>query len=256
MKLAFVRDAYREFRPRLPGVLLVSVIHCVPIYALTWYFSVIDDLPARISMSLLVAMLPVAELLSEPRPLKSRGDQFWISVFFVLALLLVASHEFNWQRLAGNAAISVLILPYAWLVWKLMHRNWLLLTGLMLALALTMVYWTAALAGDDSWLDLLLLPLPVVILGGIIWAPVAWQILDTARQRKDCPLSGPGMQALAMTILFLPVIVVTVAVPGMLGLSPAWSAVSLTIAGVLLSAVVSEPLRRFLLRWGKLEPKP
>ena len=64
------------------------------------------------------------------------------------------------------------------------------------------------------------------------------------------------MQALAMAFLFLPVIVVAVAVPGMLDLNTAWSAVSLTIVGVLLSAVVSEPLRRFLVRWGKLEPMP
>ena len=200
-------------------------------------------------------MLPVAELLSEPRPLKSRGEQFWLAVFFGLALLLVASHEFKWHGLAGNTAVSLLTLPYAWLVWKLMRHSWLLLTGLMLALALMMVYWAAALAGDDSWFDLLLLPLPVVMLGGIIWAPVARQIWDTAGRRKDCPLSGPGMQALAMAILFLPVIVVAVAVPGMFDLSPAWSAVSLTIAGVLLSAVVSEPLRRFLLEWGELVPQ-
>ena len=256
MKLAFVRNAYKEFRPRLPGALLVSVIHCVPIYALTWYFNAIDDLSARISISLLVAMLPVVELLSEPRPLKSRGEQFWIAAFFVLALLLVASDEFNWHGLAGNAAVSLVILPYGWLVWKLMRHNWLLFTGLMLSLALMMIYWTAALAGDDNWFDLLLLPLPVVVFGGIIWAPVAWQTLDTARRRRDCPLSGPGMQALAMAFLFLPVIVVAVAVPGMLDLSPAWSAASLTIVGVLLSSLVAEPLRRFLLRWGKLEPKP
>ena len=249
-----IRLRFSRIRPRLPGVFLVSVIHCVPIYAFTWYFSVIDDLSARISISLLVAMLPVAELLSGPRPLKSRGEQFWLAAFFALALLLVASDEFKWHGLAGNAAISLLILPYGWLVWKLMRHNLLLLTGLMLALALTMIYWTAALAGNDSWLDLLLLPIPVVIIGGIIWAPVAWQILDTARRRRDCPLSGPGMQALAMAILFLPVIVVAVAVPGMLDLSPAWSAVSLTIVGVLLSSVVSDPLRRFLLEWGDLVP--
>ena len=254
MKLTFVRDAYKTHRPRLPGVFLVSVIHCVPIYAMTWCFSLIDDLSARVSISLLVTMLPVAEILSEPRPLKSRGEQFWLALFFALALLLVASHEFNWHGLTGNAAISLLILSYGWLVWKLMRHNWLLLTGLMLALALMMIYWTAALAGNDSWLDLLLLPLPVVIIGGVIWTPVAWQILDTAGRRRDCPLSGPGMQALAMAILFLPVIVVAVAVPGMLDLSPAWSAVSLTIVGVLLSSVVSDPLRRFLLEWGDLVP--
>ena len=255
MKLTFARDAYTKFRPRLPGVFLVSVIHCVPIYAFTWYFSLIDDLSARISLSLLVTLLPVAELLSKSR-LRSRWEKFWLAAFFWLALLLVASHEFKWQRLAGHTAILMLALPYAWLVWKLMRHNWLLLTGLMISLALMMVYWTAALAGEDSWLDLLLLPLPVVIIGGVIWAPVAWQVLDTAKLRKDRPLSGPGMQALAMAVLFLPVIVVAVAVPGMLDLSPAWSAVSLTIVGVLLSSVVADPLRRFLLEWGNLAPNP
>ena len=254
MKFTFVSKVHEHIRPRLAGILLVTLFHCVPIYAFTWYFSLIEDLSARISMSLLVGMLPVTELLSEPRPLKSREDQFWLAAFFWLALLLVASHEFKWHGLAGNTAFSVLTLPYAWLVWKLMRHSWLLLTGLMLALVLMMVYWTAALAGEDSWFDLLLLPLPVVVLGGIIWAPVAWQILDGARRRKNRRLSGPGMQALAMAILFLPVIVVAVAVPGMLDLSPAWSAVSLTIAGVLLIAVVSEPLRRFLLEWGELIP--
>lgn len=256
MKFTFVRDAYRALRPRLLGFLLVSVIHCAPIYALTWYFSVIDDLLARVLMSLLVTLLPVAELLSKPRCFrwKSRKEQYWLAGFFVLALLVVASHEFKWQRLAGNTTMLVIVLPYAWLVWQLMRHSWLLLTGLMLALVLMMVYWTAALAGDDGWLDLLLLPLPVVIIGGVIWAPVAWQVLVTARRRQYRPLGGPGMQALAMATLFLPVIVVAVAVPGMLDLNPAWSAVSLTIVGVLLSSVVAEPLRRFLLRWGKLEP--
>ena len=252
MKLTFVRDACRELRPRLHGVILVSLIHCVPIYAFTWYFSLIDDLSARISISLLVTMLPVLELIYELRHLKSRVEQYWLALFFALALLLVASHEFKWHGWAGNTAVSLLMLPYGWLVWKLMRHGWLLLTGLILALVLMMVYWTAALAGDDSWFDLLLLPLPVVLLGEIIWAPVAWQILDIARRRKGCPLSGPGMQALAMAILFLPVIIVAVAVPGMLDLSPAWSAVFLTIVGVLLSSVVSDPLRRFLLKWGDL----
>ena len=137
-----------------------------------------------------------------------------------------------------------------------MRGSGLLQMALVLAVALTLVYWTAALAYDGGWLDLLLLPVPFVIFGGIIWAPLARKILDVAERRKDCPLSGPGMQALAMVTLFLPVIIIAVAVPRMLDLSQAWSAVSLTIAGVLLSTVVAAPLRLFLLRWGKLEPMP
>ena len=205
MNPTFVSKAHKHIRPRLPGVILVSVIHCVPIYVMIWYFSLIDDMSARISISLLVAMLPVAELLPEPRPLKSRGEQYWLALFFGLGLLLVASHEFNWHGWAMNAAVSVTALPYGWLVWKLMRRSWLLLTALMLALALMMAYWAAALAGDDDWFGLLLLPLLVVLLGGIIWAPAVRQLLDSARLCKDRPMSGPGMQALAMFMLFLPV---------------------------------------------------
>ena len=110
MRLTFARDAYRNYRPNFPGVLLVSVIHCAPIYAFTWYFSVIDDLSARISISLLVAMLPVEELLSEPRPWKKRGEQFWIAAFFMLALLLAAVDEFDWHGLAINVVSAILIL--------------------------------------------------------------------------------------------------------------------------------------------------
>lgn len=132
----------------------------------------------------------------------------------------------------------------------------MLLTGLLLALALMMIYWTAALVETDSPIELLLLPLPTVIFGGVFWTPVAWWILDIAKRRKDRKVSGPGTQALAMATLFLPVILVAVAIPGMLGFKDIWTAVSLTIVGVLLSAVVSEPLRRFLLEWGNLLPDP
>ena len=66
---------------------------------------------------------------------------------------------------------------------------------------------------------------------------------------KNRRVGGPGMRALAMVFLFFPVMLVAMAAPGTLGLSSTWSAVSLTLMGVLLSAVISEPLRRFLLEW-------
>ena len=40
----------------------------------------------------------------------------------------------------------------------------------------------------------------------------------------------------------------------MLEFSDIWPAVSLTLVGVLLSAVVADPLRRFLLEWAHLSP--
>ena len=177
-----------------------------------------------------------------------------MAAFVALVVLLGAAYKFDWHRVALNTGLLLAVIPYAWVVWKLMGRKWLLLAGLMLALAVMMIFWTAALIRYEDSLDLLLLPLPVVLLGGIVWTPVARWILEIAGRWKYRRVGGPGMQALAMASLFLPAILVAVYMPLALGLGSAWLAVSLTLVGVLLSAVIAEPLRRFLLEWGNLMP--
>ena len=250
------KKAYQAIRPRITGILLDLAIYCAPVYLLTWYSSLFEDLSLRIFVSLLVALAPVTELFSQPRPLKSRGDLLAFAVFIVPVLLLVAGQKFDWHILRLNAAMALAVLPWVWLVWLLLDRNWLLATGLMLALAVMTIYWAAALIQfDESW-ALLLLPVPTIMFGGVFWVPPARWVLGWARRSKHCRMRGPGTQALAMATLFFPVILVAVVVPGMLELSQAWSAVSLTIVGVLLSAVIADPLRRFLLEWGHLSPKP
>ena len=239
---------------RLPGIFLVSLIYCVPVYLLAWYFELIDGLYGRIMVTLLVTILPVAEVLSPPRPLKSKGELFLGLLILVPATLLATGDKFNVTILAANAAMFLAILPWGWFVWLLTGRSWFLFAGLLFALPVMMVYWITALLKTVEPLELLLVPLLLVLAGGVFWAPAARWIVYVAKRRKDCRISGPGMQAVAMSILFVPVILVLVVFPGMLELSPVWSAVSLTVVGVLLSAVVSEPLRRCLLEWGQLSP--
>ena len=65
----------------------------------------------------------------------------------------------------------------------------------MLALVVLMIYWIAALKQTDDSLELLLLPLPVVILGGLFWAPLARWIWEIAKRRKGCRIGGPGMHS-------------------------------------------------------------
>ena len=247
----------KYIRPRFTGVFLSALACCVPVYVLTWYFYLFEDLYVSITMSLLVAAVPVTELLSPPRSWKLRGDLFGILLFFVIANLLVAGDKYNWYVLRTNAAIALVFPPGGWLLWKLIGRNWLLLTALTLALAVMMIYWIAALLETGGQLALLLLlPLPFGIFIGVLWAPLAMWVWKAAKERKYRRVSGPGMQAVAMVFLFLPAILTAFFVPGMLELSQAWSTVSLAIAGILLSAVVSEPLRRFLLELGNLSPEP
>ena len=123
MKHAIFGQAHEYIRPRLAGVFLVSVVYGVPVYALTWYSGLIADLSVRLLLSVLVAMIPVAELLSAPRPLKSRGDMLLFALFIVPVSLFAIGHKFNLRVLSSNAAMLVAVLPYCWLVWLLMGRS-------------------------------------------------------------------------------------------------------------------------------------
>ena len=248
------RRSYRFMRCRLSRLFFFVTACCTVVTGLIWYFALFDDLQVRIFMSLVIVLIPMFDFQPPPRTWASREELLWFSSFVALTVLLVAGDKFAWAGVAINALILLVALPYGWMVWKLMRRNWLLLTGLILALAAMMIFWTAALVRDDDSMEALLLPLPLVLFFGVAWTPVAWRALDIAGRWKNRRVGGPGMRALAMVILFFPVILVAMAVPGMLGLSSTWSAVSLTLVGVLLSAVISEPLRRFLLEWGNLMP--
>ena len=87
MKLAIFNRAYEFIRPRLTRVFLVSVVYGVPVYALTWYSGLFDDLSVRLLLSVLVAMMPVEELLSAPKPWKWRGDPLFFALFIVFVYL-------------------------------------------------------------------------------------------------------------------------------------------------------------------------
>lgn len=250
--IAWVRG---EIRPRITAYFLVIAFCCGAVNMITWYFGLVDDRSARITLSILTALVLALELFSVPTPWRGRKNILWVAAALVLALLLMAGDKFNINTIGTNATVALVSLPLALLVWLLTGRQWLLSSAFLFALAVMMIYWLAALVQtDDSPLTLLLLPLPTVLLFGVAWAPVARWTLGAARRRTHRRISGPGFRALAMSILFLPVALVAIVVPPMLEFSDIWSAVSLTLVGVLLSAIVSDPLRRFLLEWANLSP--
>ena len=246
--------SYQFIRCRLSRLFFVLTVCCAAVTALIWYFSLFDDLQIRIFMSAVIVLVPMIDFQPPPRTWASREELVWVCSFLALTVLLVASQRFGWAGVGIHLVILLVALPYGWVVRKLMPRNWLLLTGLILALAAMMVFWVAALVGEQESLDVVLLPLVVVLFFGVAWTPLAARALDLAQRWKNRRVGGPGMRAVAMAILFFPVILVAMAVPGMVGLSATWSDVSLLLVGFLLSTVISEPLRRFLLEWGNLMP--
>ena len=228
---------------------------CILVYALVWWLDLTDDLLSSITLTVLVTVMLALDFPAAPAMRQWQGQLLWFAVFLAGGVVLLASKRFEIGALAANSAVALILLPPWLLAWWLMGRNWFLMTGVALAAAVMMVYWTVALtkSGDKPW-DLILLPFTVVVLVAVFWSPLALLCLTWAVRRKNRRLAGPGSQALLMSWLFIPTIVVAIFVPSMLGLPDIWTAVSLTLTGFILSTVVSEPLRRFLVRWGDLDP--
>ena len=99
-----------------------------------------------------------------------------------------------------------------------------------------------------------MLPLPYVLLGVAPWVFVASRLLTCAQRLRPYAIRGPAVEALTMLILFIPLIALVVLTILQLTDDEIWLAVWLTVAGVLLSGIVSAPLRQFLLALGELAP--
>ena len=175
---SFWRRSYKFTRCRVSRLFFFVTACCAVVTALIWYFALFDDLQVRILVSVVIVLIPMLDFQPPPRAWASREDLLWLSSFVALAVLLVAGDKFGWAGVALNSVVLLVALPYGWLVWKLMRRNGLLLVGLMLALAVMMIFWTAALVRDERSLDVLLLPLPS--------GTFLWRCLDT------CGVAGGG----------------------------------------------------------------
>ena len=245
----------RNIRLGSLNFLLGAVVFYGPICVMTWYFDLPDDFSARILLNLLAAIVPLSALLSPPedwKSIKNIRELIGFALFFALILLLLVGDKFDWGILAISAAMILGIIPWGVWIWLLLGGSWFLFSGLFFAFVAMMIYWIVALVEMGGPPELVLMPLLIVAVGGAIWALFARCIWNHAKRRKYRRLGGPGWQAAAMAYLFIPVILVAIVFPVMLGLDNIWSAASLTFLGVLMSAVISDPLRRFLLEWGNL----
>ena len=230
---------------------LSLVAICVPVNVVVWFLWPIHDWRSKLTVNVFAGFVPVLELMSERRALRFRIDLLYAGAFSIIVLAMAVGDRYGWQWLSWNALFGFMALPWCFMVWEFVGRNLLVLASLLAALLLTMVYWAATPIVDVGRFDLLLLPLPLILFGGVVWGPAAAYALRRCRQEKYNKIAGPGMQVVAMVVLFFPIMAVAAT---MLGLAEIWSAASLTVLGVLLSAVVGEPLRRFLLAWGRLTP--
>ena len=243
----FVRS--RFYNPIFLMVLLFSVLA----YIMIWVLSPFGGLWPSILVTGLVSSILLLQIFSAPMPWKSRGELLWAVPFMVSIVLVLFGDKTDRGFIAGSGALLFIALPFWWIFWHLSGRQWVLSTGLILAGGMTMVYWSfSPLWGASSNSASLLAPLPFVALAGIGWAAFAYPVLRLARRWKYKRVRGRAWRLAALVLWFAPAAGVGSVGPPLLGLDPIWSAVSLTVVGVVLSAVVSDSLRFLLLEWSGL----
>ena len=236
-------------------VLTVTILFiCIPVYAMAWWLNIHNNLAANIAATGVVTAMPVAELFAVPSSLRSNKHLLWMAAFALVALAVFISDEREWRIVSTNGAVILVSSLAYFAIWLWIRNNWFLMSGLILALVAMTIYWAAFWVQNSGPLELVTLPLLLISVGGVSWAPPAMLVLEIARLRKNGKISGPGWQAFAMATLFLPVIMVTITIPPMLGLGDIWSAASLTIVSIMLGSVISAPLRCLFVEWGNLSP--
>ncbi len=245
---------HRAIRERWRVLTLTILGICIPVYVTAWWFNIHNNLAANIAVTVLVSIMPVAELASPSESLTTRGGIGWLSVFVVIAFAFFFGEEANIRFLTFGAIFLIVALPWIWIFWQLVRHELILIPGFALALIAMLIYWAGALAKNNLTFDLLLLPLPFILVVAVFWAPIGAHALKVARRYKNVRIRGPATQVLAMGILFMPAFLVSFTIPDVLELSDPWSAAFVTIVGVVLGAVISEPLKTLFLEWGKLVP--
>lgn len=244
----------RAIRQRF-WVLTVTILGiCVPVYAMAWLLDVFNNIASNITVSVAVTILPLIQLVSPPEPLTKSSYIGWFSAFVLVALALFFGANNDIRFLTFGAIFVIVALPWSWIFWQIVRQELILVPGFALALTAILVYWAGALVKDELTLDLLLLPLPLILVAAVVWAPIGSHALKIARRYKNVRIRGPATQALAMSILFMPAFLVSFTIPDVLELNDPWSAACVTIVGVILGAVISEPLKNLFLDWGKLAP--
>ena len=250
--------SWTEIRQRAGVHFWVSVFGLLVFTALMWFPDLIDGTSTRVLLMLLYAAIPLSALFDTSDDRAERRRFIWWNLGFallILGLLLIAvSDRFNWPLLGMNVLFTMISAPFL-LVFAILIRG-TPLTGVALvpSTIVAAVYLTILEDSSAVRIELLLLPLPIVLIGSVVWSYVARLLLSQARKRRQVPIWGPASESFSMLFLFLPLVLFAIMMPRALTDDQIWLAASVTIVGVLFGSVVSTPLRQFLLDLGQLPP--
>ena len=225
--------------------------------AFIWSYDPIGSVWNKTLLNLAYTAVPLSTFFEQKDARASRRFD-WLHFVFVLvnlAFLLIAISDKLDRPLLGLNVLLVLMSVLFLLVFGYLVRRTPLLGVALVPSAIIMEAVLVVTGSSDSIrLEYLLIPLPPVLMGSVIWMFAARFLLTYARQRRQTITWGPAMESAAILFMFLPLMFLAIVVPIAVTDDRTWLAVSVTIIGVSFGGVVSIPLRQFLLDLGQLPP--
>lgn len=169
------------------------------------------------------------------------------AVFVPIATVALLSERYSWTFLRlelGSAFLSTFILPF---FVYFVYRKSILGIALIPAIAITLVAGIALevrLEGD--WWKTSIVLLPALLFAAASWSGLGLLLLQWAERSHTRNRVGPFMEFVSMTFLFVPLMWSVLVFGESLPDSETWQPVCVTVIGVLMTIIVSDPLRRFL----------
>ena len=246
-----------RIRPRLSVDFWTGFAGWLLLVVFVWYIDLIDGFYAKSFLTLLGLVVPLSLLFSEPleddpqRRQLSRGLRS-LTAFLLFAVLVGISDKWNLHALGVSVTMIGVSSPLLAFCLYLSRKKRLLGFALAPSIVTAMLHAIALPPGDRFYAMLVLLF--GILLVSIPWAVAGYFLLDLTEKWRRHPVRGPGMECLTMIILFAPLVWLVISATKAITGDDIWLALSLTVAGVLISSIVSTPFRKLLLALGNLQP--
>ena len=251
------RPSWTELRQRAGITFWISTLGFVLFTAFIWSYDPIGGVYNKTLLNLVYTMVPLSTLLETKDARSSRRFAWWHFVFVLvnLAFLLIAiSDRFDQPLLGLNVFLILMSAPFLLVFGGFIRRTPLLGVALVPSTITVEAFLAVTASSYGISLEYVLIPLPIVLMGSIIWTFVARFLLTHAHRRRQTIIWGPAMESASMLFMFLPLTLLAIVIPIVVTDDRTWLAVSVTIIGVSFGSVVSTPLRQFLLDLGQLPP--
>lgn len=169
------------------------------------------------------------------------------TAFAPVAAVAVLAERYSWAfpRLeVGLVLLSTLVLPF---FGYFVYRKWILGIALIPAIAITLVAnFAAATHMEGDWWESSVVLFTALMIVAAPWSGLSLLLLRWAEKSHARRRLGPFTEFVAMVFLFIPLLWSVWVSGENLPDSETWQPVCITVIGVLMSVIASDPLKRFL----------